>query len=154
MRNHHIAKRKKKLDKKVGTPRAGTQNAAVQEDNEDTKSVTLFGLKADVMPSRDELLKSLSYQGMNIALNDAESDGEYEGILNGIGMLNQGSSKSNQARLKLCNWKLYNLDSCAMYHSLFADWCLDNVHEVKSYLKGHCNAGVTICKEQGYLRVF
>ena len=46
------------------------------------------------------------------------------------------------------------LDSCATYHSVFVDWCLDNVHDVEVYLKGHCNVGVTTCKEQGYYGVF
>ena len=90
---------------------------------------------------------------MNIAINSA-SDDEYDNIINGIGMLNQGSAKLKPARLKLvCDWKLY-LDSCATYHSVFATWCLENIHEVEVYLKGHCNAGVTICKEQGYYGVF
>ena len=68
-------------------------------------------------------------------------------------MLNQGLGKSKPARLKLCDWKLY-LDSCATYHSVFAYWCLNNIHKVEAYQKGRCNAGVTICKEQGYCGVF
>ena len=150
-----MAKHKKELNKKLATqtPRAGTQNAAVKEDDEDTKSVASISLKANGMPSSDELLKLMGYQGINIDLGDIESDGKYKGILNGIGMSNQGLSKSKPVRLKLCNSKLY-IDSCATHHSVFADWCLNNVHELEVYLKGHCNAGVTVCKEQGYYRVF
>ena len=74
MRERHIAKRKKELDKKVQNSRKETQNAAVQGDNDDTRSVKLIGLKADGMPSREDLLKSLGYQGVNIDLGDAESD--------------------------------------------------------------------------------
>ena len=95
-------------------------------------------LKPMDCPQGEELLKSLGYQGINIALSDVESDDEYKGILNGIGMFNQGSGKSKPARLKLCNWKLY-LASCATYHLVFADWCLNNVHKVEVYLKGHFN---------------
>ena len=153
VRDRHIAKCKEELEEKVQTPRAGMKNAAVKEDNEDSKSIALIDLKAIGMPSREELLKSLGYQGMNIVLGNAESDGGYKGILSRIGMLSQGPCKSKQARLKLYDWKLY-LDSCATYHTVFTKWCLDNVHEVKAYLKGHCNTGVTICKEQGYYEVF
>ena len=67
---------------------------------------------------------------MNIALGGAESDGEYESILNGIGMFNQGLGKSKPAHLKLYDWKLY-LDSCTTYHLVFADWCINNVHKVE-----------------------
>ena len=98
------------------------------------------------------MLKVVGYQGMNIALSEAESDGKYKGILNGIGMSNQfsmGPDKSKPARLKLCNWKLY-LDSCATYHLVFTEWCLENIQEVEVYIKGHCNTGVTTCKEQDY----
>ena len=125
----------------------------MQEDDGDTKSVTSISLEANGMPSREELLKSRGYQGMNIALGDAESYGEYKGILNGIGMFNQDSDKLKPVCLKLCDWKLY-LDSCATYHSVLADWCLNNIHEVKAHLKRHCNTGVTICKEQGYYGCF
>ena len=46
-----MAKHRKELNKKLAarTTRAGTQNAAVQEDNDDTKSVKLIRLKADGM---------------------------------------------------------------------------------------------------------
>ena len=71
-----MAKHKNELKKKLAaqTPRAGTQNAAVQDDYQDTKSVASTILKADGMPSREELLKSLGYQETNIDLGDAESD--------------------------------------------------------------------------------
>ena len=46
------------------------------------------------------------------------------------------------------------LDSCATYHLTFVDWCLKNIHGVERFLKGHCNAGVTLCKEQGYYGAF
>ena len=90
---------------------------------------------------------------MNIALGDAGSNWDYERILNRIGMFNQGLGRSKPARLKLCDWKLY-FDSCATNHLVFADWCLNSIHKVKAYLKGHCNTGVPICNKQGYYRVF
>ena len=96
---------------------------------EEELSVTSITLEDDGIPSREEMRKVMGYQGMNVALNEAESDGEYEDILNGIGMSNQfsmGSDKSKPARLKLCDWKLY-LDSCATYHLVFAEWCLKNI---------------------------
>ena len=89
------------------------------------------------MPSRADLLKDLGYQGMNV---DTASDDEFTNIIDGIGMFNEGLGKLRSPRLKLCDWKLY-LDSCATYHSVFADWCLSNIHEVEVHLKGHCNAG-------------
>ena len=95
------------------------------------------------MPSRKELLKSLGYQAMNIDLSNAESDGEYKGILNIIDMFNQGLGKLKPAHIKLCNWKFY-LDSCATYHLIFTDWCLNSLHKVEVHLKRHCNTGVTV----------
>ena len=82
-----MAKHKKELNKKLATQtlRAGTQNAAVQEDDKDTKYVTSISLETDGMLSRKELLKSVGYQGMTIPLGDAESNGKYKGILNRIG---------------------------------------------------------------------
>jgi len=49
---------------------------------------------------------------------------------------------SKEVCMTLCAWKLY-LDSCDTYHSAFADWCLENICEVDTILKGSCNAGVT-----------
>ena len=72
--------------------------------------------------------------------------------MNGVDFLEPGS-KSKSKCLKLCVWKLY-LDSCATYHSVFAEWYLKNIEEVEVYLKGHCNTGMTTCKEQGYYGVF
>ena len=140
-----MARHKKELEKKLATqtPRVGTQNATVQRDDKDTKSVTSISPKANGIPSREELLKLLGYQGMNIALGNAKSNGEYEGILKIISMFNQGPDKSKPAPLRLCNWKLY-LDSCTTYQSVFAGWCLNNVHEIEVYLKGHCNTGVIL----------
>ena len=69
-----------------------------------------------------------------------------------IDLFNSGSEKPKE-RLRLSERKLF-LDSCAAYHSVFVEWCLKNVHEVERYLKGHCNAGVTICREQGYYGAF
>ena len=62
----------------------------MQEDDEDNKSVASISFNADGMPSREELLKLMGYQGISVALCDAESDGEYKCILNRIGMFNQG----------------------------------------------------------------
>ena len=91
-----MVKRKKELDRKLAaqTHIEGNHNADVQDNNEDTKSVALTSLEVNGMPSMEELLKSLSYQGMNIALGNAKSDGEYKGVLNGIGTFNQGSGRS------------------------------------------------------------
>ena len=125
-----MAKCKKELNEKLDTqtPRAGTQNAAVQENNEITKSIASISLEVDGMPSREELLELLGYQWLNIALVGAESDGDYKGTLNRIGMFNQDLGESKHVRLKLCDWKLY-LDSYVMYHLVFADWCLNDIHE-------------------------
>jgi hypothetical protein len=147
-----MASVKKNLDAKRSS-KAGTQHAAVEEEELSVASITL---EDDGMTSREEMLKAMGYQGMNFALREVESDNEYEDLLNGIGLSGQysmGSEKPKPARLKLCDWKLY-LDSCATYHSVFAEWCLENTEEVQVYLKGHCNAGVTTCKEQGYYGVF
>ena len=59
-----MAKCKKELNEKLDTqtPRAGTQNAAVQENNEITKSIASISLEVDGMPSREELLELLGYQ--------------------------------------------------------------------------------------------
>ena len=186
VRDQHIARRTKefkdkfqsrdvpKSDTSTYASKVGTQHAVVQEAEDDVDSVGSIELDSDGMPSRAEFLKSFGYQGMNIG-NEPPSNDEYESLLEGIGLLNQGSNskcypKESHPRkavtfsspkakprsgrsLKLDDWKLY-LDSCATYHSCFADWCLDNVHEVEVYLKGHCNAGVTTCKEQGYYGVF
>ena len=106
-----MASCKKDLDAKRA-PKIGTQYAAVEEEG---ASVVLIVLEDDGMLTREDMLKAMGYQGMNIALSKTESDGEYEHILNGIGMSNQfsmGSDKSKPTRLKLCDWKLY-LDSCA-----------------------------------------
>ncbi len=43
------------------------------------------------------------------------------------------------------------LDSCATYHSVFVACILDNIHEVDTYLTGHCNDGLLTYKEKGYL---
>ena len=71
----------------------------------------------------------------------------------GVGFLTPGEASTKGKRLKLAPNKLF-LDSCATYHSGYVDWLTKNVHEVERYLKGHCNAGVTICREQGYYGVF
>ncbi len=34
------------------------------------------------------------------------------------------------------------------------DWILDNIHEVDTYLTGHCNTGSLIYKKRGYLGLF
>ena len=49
-------------------------------------------------------------------------------------------------------WKLY-LDSCATYHTLFADWYLHNVNEVDIVTKSNYNAGVTINIQTGWFGV-
>ena len=46
------------------------------------------------------------------------------------------------------------LDSCALYHSVFVEWILKNIHDVDTYLTGHYNAGSLTCKEKGHLRLF
>ena len=46
------------------------------------------------------------------------------------------------------------LDSYATYHLTFVDWCFKNIYVVERYLKGHCNASVMLCKEQGYYGAF
>ncbi len=33
-------------------------------------------------------------------------------------------------------------------------WILDIIHEVDTYLTGHCNTGLLTCKENGYLSLF
>ena len=147
VRDSHLTKRKKEVADKISASKVGTQHAAVKNDDD---SVASISLEADEMPSRADLLKDLGYQGMNV---DTTSDDKFANVIDGIGMFNEGSGKPKSPRLKLCDWKLY-LDSCATYHSVFADWCLRNVHEVEVHLKGHCNAGVTTCKEQGYYGVF
>ena len=182
VRDQHIARRTKDFKDrfqsrdipKSDTSKTGTQHAAIQEVEEDANSIGSIELESDGMPSRAEFLKSFGYQGMNVG-SVPPIDREYESIMEGIGLLNPGSrakcypkeshprkevtfsspkAKPRSGRsLKLDDWKLY-LDSCATYHSCFADWCLDNVHDVEVYLKGHCNAGVTTCKEQGYYGVF
>ena len=80
-----MTKRKKGLNKKLATqsPRVGTKNEAVQEEDENLKYVASISLEADGMPSRDEVLKSLGYQGINID-SDTPSDGEYDDNINGI----------------------------------------------------------------------
>ena len=80
-----MTKRKKGLNKKLATqsPRVGTKNAAVQEEDENLNYVASISLEADEMPSRDEVLKSLGYQGINID-SDTPSDGEYDDNINGI----------------------------------------------------------------------
>ena len=148
----HMAIRKKDHDARWAS-KVRTKHAAVEEEELSVASITL---EDDGMPSREEMFKAMCYQGMNVALSEEESDGKYEDILNGIGMSNHfsmGSDKWKPARLKLYNWKLY-LDSCATYHSVFAEWYLKNIQEVELHLKGHCNIGVTTCKEQGYYGVF
>ena len=67
--------------------KAGTQHAAVKDDNDD--SVTSINLETDGMPSGADLLKALGYQGMNIG-SDSQSDDECDNIINEIGMLHQG----------------------------------------------------------------
>ena len=69
-----MASRKKDLDAKRGS-KAGTQHAAVEEEELSVASITL---EDDGMPSREEMLKAMGYQGMNVALSDAESDGEWK----------------------------------------------------------------------------
>ena len=64
-----------------------------------------------------------------------------------------GLDKLKPARLMLCDWKLH-LVSCATYYLVFTEWYLKNIQEVEVNLKGHCNAGVTTNKEQGYYGVF
>ena len=56
-------------------------------------------------------------------------------------------------RTTLCTWKLY-LDSCATYHSVFVDWCLNNVKLVGVSLTGHCNAGTTTSTEKRFYGEF
>ena len=128
-RDSHMAKRKKETADKVGAAKVGTQHAVVQDDDEDLKSVASINLEANGMPSRANLLKLLGHQGMNFASNTPSDDG-YVNIINRIGLLNQGLVKLKPACLKLCDWKFY-LDSCATYHSVFATWCLKNIHEVE-----------------------
>ena len=127
-----MARRKKDLDTEQA-PKVGTQHAAVEEEGASVASIVL---EDNRIPSRG-VFKVMSYQGMNIALSEAESNDEYKSILNRIGMPNQfsmGLDKSKHARLKLWDWKLH-LDSCATYHSVFAEWCFENIHEVEVYLK-------------------
>ena len=104
MRDSQMAKRKKGLNEKLAVQslKVGTQNADMQEEDDDLNYVASIGLEADGMPSRDELLKSLGYKGMNIA-SHTQSDGKYDDIINGIGMFNWGSGLKKPARLKLCD---------------------------------------------------
>ena len=102
IRDKHMASRKKELDANRSS-KVGTQHAAVEEEELSVASITL---EDNGMPSREEMIKAMGYQGMNVALSEAESDGKYKDILNGIGMSNQfsmGSDKSKPARLKLCD---------------------------------------------------
>ena len=125
IRDKHMASHKKDLDAMRGS-KVGTQHAAVEEEELSVASITL---EDDGIPSREEILKAMGYQGMNVTLSKAESDGAYEGILNRIGMSNQfslGLDKSKPGRLKLCYWKLY-LDSYATYHLVFTEWFLENI---------------------------
>ena len=87
IRDKHMASHKKDLDAKWAS-KIGTQHVAIEEEE---ISFPLIVLEDDRMPSREEMLKVMGYQWMNAALSKAESDGEYEGILNGIGMSNQCS---------------------------------------------------------------
>ena len=75
----------------------------------------------------------------------------------GVGFVNPGEktlsgmahlSREKGPRTTLCTWKLY-LDSCATYHSVFVEWCLDNIRTVGVSLTGHCNAGTTTSTKKG-----
>jgi hypothetical protein len=63
IREKHMASVKKNLDAKRSS-KAGTQHAAVEEEELSVASITL---EDDGMPSREEMLKVMGYQGMNIA---------------------------------------------------------------------------------------
>ena len=69
-------------------------------------------------------------------------------------MQNGGSKASQETkRLTLDAYKLY-LDSCATYHSVFVEWCLDNITADGVVLRGNCNAGVTTSTQKGYYGLF
>ena len=174
-RERHIADQKKNFMSKVSAAKksgskVGTQHTAVEADDDDD-SVATINLGADGKPTYELFLKECGFNGMNLAgevvgevaaddesVASASSKQSYADALRGhqydIDMFNGGSEEPKaKERLRLSEHKLF-LDSCATYHSVFVEWCLKNVHEVKRYLKGHCNAGVTICKEQGYYGAF
>jgi len=152
-RAQHLAERVKGYKKKEEMkPKVGTQHTTVDADDEDTKSVPEITLESDGFPSRDCMLSAMGYTGMNLSEVPTD-DRSYIGALTGVGFLTPGEASTKTKRLKLSPTKLF-LDSCATYHSGYVDWLMKNVHVVENYLKGHCNAGVTVCKEQGYLGVF
>ena len=98
------------------------------------------------------MIKALGYTNINLS-EEALYDRTYADTLSGVGLLSPSDSTRKPSRLKLSPTKVF-LDSCATYHSGYGDWLMKNIHKVERHLKGHCNAGVTVCKEQGYLGAF
>ena len=115
-------------------------HVAVEEEDDDVDLVD------DGKPTREALLDMMGFCTIDVSGIDLLETGTQTKPkkVSFADIVQNGVSKASPEtkRLTLDAYKLY-LDSCATYHSVFVEWCLDNITTDGVVLRGDCNAGVT-----------